>query len=81
MEVLDALERKVAELLREMAALRARNLELEGLSGARAAEEGAAARRVAELTRTLEEEKRLREAALERIDALAHRLEEGEIAG
>ena len=64
-----------------MSALRASNLELEGLSGVRAAEEGAAARRVAELTQALEEEKRLREAALKRIDALAHRLEEGEIAG
>ena len=82
MEVFDALEHKIAELLREVTALRTQNHDLENrLSFAKEAGEGEAGARVAELVRELERERRLRGDVLRRIDVLVQYLEENSSAG
>ncbi len=84
MEILDALEQKVATLLKELASVKARNAELESkISGGFNAGQGNdnAARRIAELEQALERETKLREAVLKRVDALVQNLEEHTSAG
>jgi cell division septum initiation protein DivIVA len=82
MELFDALEQKIVDLLREVAALRARNQDLETqLSFAKEAGEGETAVQVAELSRALEREKKLRGDVLRRIDVLVRYLEEHSGAG
>lgn len=75
MEILDALERKVTELMNEIAVLRKRNAELES-KGAGTAAAGGESRKTAELENALEYERKLREAVLKRVSTLVRRLEE-----
>ncbi|MDL2285249.1 cell division protein ZapB [Desulfovibrio sp. OttesenSCG-928-F07] len=84
MEILDALEQKVAELIKELAALKARNAELEQQvpGGFKAGpDDNAAAKRIAELEQALFKEKELKKAALQRINALVQHLEKRNSAG
>lgn len=79
MEILDALEQKVAGLLEEVKGLRARNAELEkklagGLNAGPGGEQ--AAQHIAELKQALEDEKNLKEAVLKRINTLVQHLED-----
>lgn len=77
MEILDALERKVTELLNEVAALRERNAELEaGLTAGR--DESA---EIARLEEALRRERELREDVLKRVSTLVRRLDEQDSAG
>lgn len=78
MEVLDALERKVAELLTEVSALRKRNAELEDIGAAAGQNESG---RIAGLEEALRQERELREAVLQRISVLLRRLEDHDSAG
>ena len=75
MEILDALERKVTELLNEVAALRKRNAELEAINASPAAERDEGSK-IAGLEQALEKEQKLRETALKRVSTLVRHLEE-----
>lgn len=77
MDILDALERKVTELLDEIAALRKRNAELEvGLAAGR--DNGA---EIARLEEALRQERELREDVLKRVSTLVRRLDEQDSTG
>lgn len=74
MEILDALERKVTQLLTEIVVLQKRNAELEAINSNPAGRDENA--KVAELESALEKERKLREAALSRVSTLVRHLEE-----
>lgn len=73
LEALDALERRVTDLLAEAASLR--NREPAGLASAYGPE-AEALRRIDELTKALELERQLRADVFERVNNLLKRLEE-----
>ena len=75
MEILDALERKVTELLNEVAALRKRNAELEAINASPTAGRAEDAK-IALLEQALEQEHKLRKTALKRVSTLVRHLEE-----
>lgn len=80
MEILDALERKVSNLLDEVTTLRADNLRLQKmLSDSKSRPESgptAPTQEAQALQKALDEERQLRENIQKRIDALVKRLEE-----
>lgn len=76
MEILDALEQKVTELLNEVAALRERNAELGTMSAGTAEAERDESEEIARLEEALKEERELREEALGRVSTLLRHLEE-----
>lgn len=76
MEMLDALERRVTELLDETRALRKRNAELEALNSAPARVEEGENPQIARLEEALRQEQTLREAVLKRVSTLVRHLEE-----
>lgn len=80
MEILDALERKVTELLKEIADLREHNARLEAMpSNATAGQSDGD--KIARLEEALSQERALREAVLKRVITLAQHLEEQNSAG
>lgn len=86
MELLDALEQKVTELLSDIAVLRAKNSQLEKLIAANATNDYAGGdlqleNRYKSLEKKLETEKRARQTVLAGIDCLIKRLEENSNAG
>lgn len=81
MEILDALEQKVTELLKEVAALRERNTELENIITSPVQADDGENDKIAKLEAALLHEQKLREAVLEKVSALVKRLEEDSSAG
>lgn len=80
MEILDALEQKVTELLDEVVALRKRNAQLEALAEGATADQGNG-EELARLEEDLRQERDLREAVSKRVDTLVRHLEELNSAG
>ena len=80
MEILDALEQKVTELLKEIADLRKRNAQLEAMSSNATAGQGSG-EELARLEESLRQERELREAVLKRVNTLVRHLEEQNSAG
>lgn len=81
MEILDALERKVTELLNEVAALRERNAELEAAGAASKKAGQDESEKTARLEEALKQEQKLREDVLKRVSILVQRLEDASSAG
>lgn len=73
MEILDALERKVTELLNEVTALRKRNAELEAVYAEKMPQDES--ERIVRLEEALKREQKLREDVLARVSTLVRRLE------
>lgn len=81
MEILDALERKVTELLNEVAALRERNAELEAHGAGSEKANQDESEKIARLEDALKQEQKLRAEALQRVSTLVRRLEDMSGAG